>query len=87
VPSGQGPVLRPGAGTPTAAEEIAQGTEATRQAGERFGEPPDAVHTGRNPGDTPAVLPVSGLVADQPFLQPIRHTKHACRPSGSRAWT
>ena len=70
--SGQGRVLRAGAGTPTAAEEIAQGTEVTLRAGEWFVEPPDSVHSARNPGDTPAVLLIAGLVAaDQPILIPM----------------
>ena len=72
VLGGQGQVLRAGAGTPIAAEEIAQGAEVILQAGEWFVEPPDAEHTGRNPGDTPTVLLIAGLVAaDQPFLQPM----------------
>jgi quercetin dioxygenase-like cupin family protein len=72
VLSGQGHVLRAGAGTPIATEQIPQGTEVTLQTGEWFVEPPDAVHTGHNPGDTPTVLLISGLVAaDQPFLQPM----------------
>jgi quercetin dioxygenase-like cupin family protein len=69
---GQGRVLRADAGTPTAAEEVAQGTEVTFQAGDWFVEPPDSVHSARNPGDTPTVLLISGLVAaDQPILMPM----------------
>jgi len=72
VLGGEGESLRAGAGTPTAAEAIAPGTEVTLGPGEWFVEDPAVVHTARNAGDEPTVLLVTALVAaDEPFLQPM----------------
>ena len=69
---GEGQSLRAGAGTPTAAEVIAPDAEATFGPGEWFVYEAYVVHMDRNPGNEPAVVLVSGLVAaDQPFLQPV----------------
>ncbi len=71
VLGGEGETVRAGAGTPTAADEFAPGTEVMLGPGEWFVEDPAVVHTARNAGDEPTVLLVSGLVAEeQPFLQP-----------------
>ena len=68
---GAGQSMRAGAGTPTAGEVIEPGAEVTLGPGEWFVEDADVVHMDRNPGDEPAVVLVSGLVAaDQPFLIP-----------------
>ena len=69
---GEGRSLRAGAGTPTAAEVIAPDTEATLGPGEWFVYEANVVHMDRNPGDEPAVVLITGLVAaDQPFLIPV----------------
>ena len=69
---GEGQSLRAGAGTPTAAEVIAPDTEAMFSAGEWFVYEAYVVHMDRNPGNEPAVILISGLVAaDEPFLQPV----------------
>jgi quercetin dioxygenase-like cupin family protein len=69
---GEGQSLRAGAGTPTAAEVIAPDTEATFGPGEWFVYEAGTVHMDRNPGNEPAVVLVTGLVAaDQPFLIPV----------------
>ena len=69
---GEGQSLRAGAGTPTAAEEIAPDTEATFGPGEWFVYEAGTVHMDRNPGNEPAVILISGLVAaDEPFLIPV----------------
>jgi quercetin dioxygenase-like cupin family protein len=65
-------VLRAGPGTPTAVEAVEPQTEVLFGPGEWWIEVPDLTHTARNPGDAPAVVLVSGLVAtDEPFLQPM----------------
>jgi quercetin dioxygenase-like cupin family protein len=70
VLGGEGEVMRGGAGTPTAEEVVAPGTEVVFEPGEWFVEHPAVVHTARNAGDEPTVLLISGLVAaDEPFLQ------------------
>ena len=72
VLGGEGETLRGGAGTPTADEAIAPGTEVEFGPGEWFIEHPAVVHTARNAGDEPAVLLITGLVAaDEPLLQPM----------------
>jgi quercetin dioxygenase-like cupin family protein len=64
--------LRAGAGTPTAAEAIEPGVEATLGPGEWFVYVADTAHLDRNPGGEPAVVLITGLVAaDQPFLIPV----------------
>jgi quercetin dioxygenase-like cupin family protein len=69
---GEGQSMRAGAGTPTAAEVIAPDTEATFGPGEWFVYEAGTVHMDRNPGNEPAVVLVTGLVAaDQPFLIPV----------------
>ena len=69
---GEGQSLRAGAGTPTAAEVIAPDTEATFGPGEWFVYEAGTVHMDRNPGNEPAVVLITGLVAaDQPFLIPV----------------
>ena len=69
---GEGQSLRAGAGTPTAAEVIAPDTEVTLGPGEWFVYEAYVVHMDRNPGNEPAVILISGLVAaDEPFLQPV----------------
>src|SRR5829696_3732451 len=69
---GDGQSLRAGAGTPTAAEVIAPDSEATFGPGEWFVYEAGTVHMDRNPGNEPAVVLVTGLVAaDQPFLIPV----------------
>jgi quercetin dioxygenase-like cupin family protein len=69
---GEGQSLRAGAGTPTAAEVIAADTEATFGPGEWFVYEAGTVHMDRNPGNEPAVVLLTGLVAaDQPFLIPV----------------
>ena len=69
---GEGQSLRAGVGTPTAAEVIAPDTEATFGPGEWFVYEAGTVHMDRNPGDEPAVVLLTGLVAaDQPFLIPV----------------
>ena len=61
-----------GAGTPTAAEVIAPGTEVMLGPGDWFIEDPAVEHAARNAEDEPVVLLIAGLVAaDQPFLQPM----------------
>jgi quercetin dioxygenase-like cupin family protein len=68
----EGRSLRAGAGTPTAAEVIEPGAEATLGPGEWFVYEANVVHMDRNPGDEPAVVLITGLVAaDQPFLIPV----------------
>ena len=72
VLGGEGESRRGGAGTPTADEVVAPGTEVVFGPGEWFVEHPAVVHTARNAGDEPTVLLISGLVAaDQPFLEPM----------------
>jgi len=69
---GEGQSMRAGAGTPTAAEVIAPDTEATFGPGEWFVYEAGTVHMDRNPGNEPAVVLLTGLVAaDQPFLIPV----------------
>ena len=69
---GEGQSMRAGAGTPTAAEVIAPDTEATFGPGEWFVYEAGTVHMDRNPGNEPAVVLITGLVAaDQPFLIPV----------------
>ncbi len=69
---GEGQSMRAGAGTPTAAEVIAPDTEATFGPGEWFVYEAGTVHMDRNPGNDPAVVLITGLVAaDQPFLIPV----------------
>lgn len=69
---GEGEVLRAGAGTPTASEAIAPGTEVMLGPGVWWTEGSDGAHTARNPGDEPTVLLVAALVAaDQPFRLPM----------------
>jgi quercetin dioxygenase-like cupin family protein len=69
---GEGQSMRAGPGTPTAAEVIAPDTEATFGPGEWFVYEAGTVHMDRNPGDEPAVVLLTGLVAaDQPFLIPV----------------
>ena len=69
---GEGQSLRAGAGTPTAAEVIAPDTEVSLGPGEWFVYEAGTVHMDRNPGNEPAVVLISGLVAaDQPFLIPV----------------
>jgi hypothetical protein len=69
---GEGQSLRAGAGTPTAAEVIAPDTEVTLGPGEWFVYEAYVVHMDSNPGNEPAVILISGLVAaDEPFLQPV----------------
>ena len=69
---GEGQSLRAAAGTPTAAEVIAPDTEATFGPGEWFVYEAGTVHMDRNPGNEPAVVLITGLVAaDQPFLIPV----------------
>jgi quercetin dioxygenase-like cupin family protein len=69
---GEGQSLRAAAGTPTAAEVIAPDTEVTLGPGEWFVYEAGTVHMDRNPGNEPAVVLISGLVAaDQPFLIPV----------------
>ena len=69
---GEGQSLRAGAGTPTAAEVIAPDTEATFGPGEWFVYEAGTVHMDHNPGNEPAVVLITGLVAaDQPFLIPV----------------
>ena len=69
---GEGQSLRAGAGTPTAAEVIAPDTEVTLGPGEWFVYEAYVVHMDRNPGNEPAVILISGLVAaDEPFLIPV----------------
>ena len=64
--------LRAGAGTPTAAEAIEPGVEATFGPGEWFVYEANVAHMDRNPGDEPTVILITGLVAaDQPFLIPV----------------
>ena len=68
----EGQSLRAGAGTPTAAEPIPPGTEVTLGPGEWFVYEANVAHMDRNPGDVPAVVLITGLVAaDQPFLIPV----------------
>ena len=69
---GEGQSLRAGAGTPTAAEVIAPDTEVSLGPGEWFVYEAGTVHMDRNPGNEPAVVLITGLVAaDQPFLIPV----------------
>src|ERR671911_2404063 len=69
---GEGQSLRAAAGTPTAAEVIAPDTEATFGPGEWFVYEAGTVHMDRNPGNEPAVVLITGLVAaDEPFLIPV----------------
>ena len=71
VLGGEGETVWAGAGTPTAGQAFAPGSEVTLGPGEWFVEDPAVVHTARNAGNEPTVLLVSGLAAaDEPFLQP-----------------
>ena len=72
IVGGSGRSVRAGAGTPTAAEVIAPGVEATFGPGEWFVYEANVAHMDRNPGDEPTVVLITGLVAaDQPFLIPV----------------